>query len=297
MLLRLAASVLLPRLRCTRRQAWLRVFGLLLLACAAPPRAGLAAPKPTPAPTVAPTPTPKPTPTPAATPAPAPAQPEAETTPEIAPPLSIYDSSQMAAEAAHRLDEPAPTTATLRQVDRMLNAVILYVDRIDRIHSTLPFYVWEEVSAEKAPRDGWETQVFKLRQPLPQVTALSVRARHGDLELKSLVAIDRNRTHWEFNQAVHVPAEQPRPEIFFLSLPTDLAEIRITCRRSDPQNQRWPRLFIDAGISSVPESAKQAIYYLRVARGDIKARRLPAAGQHIRQACDQLSDYQKNRRF
>lgn len=230
-----------------------------------------------------------------ASPAPALAAPRQE---EITPPLSLFESCQMLSSATRRLSEKtvAADPAALQQVDRILMTIILYVDRVDRANPTLPYYAWQEVSADKAPRDGWETQIFKLRAPLPQVTALSLRVRHGDVDVKYLAAFDKNQTRWEFLKPIHVPADQPRPEIFFLSLPTALTEVRITCRRSDP-TQRWARLNIDAGISGIPESAKQAIYYLQVARAALKNRKPADARIAITQAYVFLREYQKNRRF
>ena len=218
---------------------------------------------------------------------------------EAASPLSIYESC-MILNAASRLlsGKSAPAASSeLKRIDRMLAAVILYVDRVDRANPTLPYYAWEEVSSQKVPKDGWETQNFKLANPVPQVTALSIHARHGDIEIKSLAAVDRNKTLWEFKQIIKVAADQPRAEICFLPLPTELAELRITCRRIDPKSQRWGRLFIDAGVSSLPESAKHAIYYLQTARGEVKLGKTLEARRHILQAYEHLRDYQKNRRF
>lgn len=223
---------------------------------------------------------------------------QAQTLAGITPPLSIDESCQMLSAASRLLAAPGVTSATtvLQYVDRLLYSIVIYVDRVDRAHPTLPFYAWENVSSEKAPREGWETQIFRLANPIPQVTALSLQAHHGDLEIKYLAAIDQNQTRWEFTKPIKAPADQPRPEIFFLPLPTQLSEVRITCRRSNAE-QRWPRLVIDAGVSSIPESAKQAQYYLQLARNAIKSRKAADSRNNIVQAYNHLREYQKNRRF
>lgn len=229
-----------------------------------------------------------------------PAAPEAHT-PSLAgitPPLSIDESCQMLSAASRLLAAPNVTSATtvLQYVDRLLYSIVIYVDRVDRAHPTLPFYAWQNVSSEKSPREGWETQIFRLSNPIPQVTALALKSHHGDLEIKYLAAIDQNQTRWEFTKAIKAPADQPRPEIFFLPLPTQLSEVRITCRRGNAA-QRWPRLVIDAGISSIPESAKEAQYYLQRARNSIKGRQTADARNQILKAYSHLREYQKNRRF
>lgn len=218
---------------------------------------------------------------------------------DITPPLSIYESCQMINDASRllsgKMESPPPATA--RRVDRILSTIILYVDRVDRAHPTLPFYAWEDVLAAKAPKDGWETQSIRVLNPIPQITALSIRARHGDIEIKYLAAIDKNQTKWEFNQTIHVAGDAPRPEICFLPLPTELVELRVTCRAADPKAERLGRLSIGAGVSSVSESARQANYYLQLARASLKAGKLAETRRHLREGYDLLREYQKKRRF
>lgn len=214
-------------------------------------------------------------------------------------PLSIDESCLMLIRASQLCaDRSTPlTTDTLTQADRILQTVMVYIERIDGAHPTLPFYAWQEVTSQKAPKAGWETRTFKLTSPLPQVTALSIKARHGDMEIKDLAAVDADRTRWEFNRTIRVPANLPRPEICFLALPTELAEVRVTLRRTDPAAPRLARITINAGISGIPESAKQARYHLQMARGALRRGALAEARGKIRQAWQLLKEYQKSRRF
>lgn len=221
-------------------------------------------------------------------------------TASVIPPLSIYESCLLLSEALQTLTRhtnlPPQTRANL--ASRTLQVVSAYVEQVDRAYPTLPYYAWEDVSNQKAPKSGWGTLVFKPERAIPEVTALSLVAHHGDLEIKYLAAIDQNKTKWEFNQLISVPADQPRPEICFLPLPTRLAEVRVICRRVDPKSRHWGRLFVDGGICTIPESAKQANYHLKVARDDLKNnKQAPAAIKHIQQAYSLLKDYQRNRRL
>lgn len=213
---------------------------------------------------------------------------------DVVPPLSIYESCLMLMETSRTLTRKSTLAPEIKagQVDRVVRAVSLYVERVDRAHPTLPYYTWEQVSGDKVPMSGWGTQVFTMKGAIRHVTALSLRVHHGDVEIKRITVIDKNRTKWEFNQPILVPTDQPRPEICFLPLPTRLAEVRITCRRANAQGKRLPRLFIDAGICSVPESAKQAIYYLQLARNDLKKVQLDEAAVNIQKAYALLRKYQ-----
>jgi hypothetical protein len=217
----------------------------------------------------------------------------------VKPPLSIYESCLMLDRALGILRDATDPSLGNRAAlsDQIIRDVLRYVERVDRARPTLPYYEWEEISAPKVSQSGWATQVFTLDHPISQATALSLRARHGDVEIKYLAAIDRNKTKWEFNQTIIVPSDQPRPETCFLSLPTNLIEVRLVCRPGNPKAVRRPRLFIEAGICSIPESAKQCNYHLQVARDDLKNMKRDEAIINIRRARVLLKEYQRTRRL
>lgn len=214
-------------------------------------------------------------------------------------PLSIDESCLMLAEALRLSADNlgAATSASRARADRLLQTVMTYVERVDAANPTLPYYAWQGVTSRKAPQAGWETTTITLKAPLPQVTALSIHSRHGDVEIGRLAAIDANKTRWDFNRPIRVTGDRPSPEICFLPLPTELAEVRLTWRRVDQRAERLPRLGILAGVSGVRESAKQARYYLQLAREALGRGAAAEARGEIRQAWGLLREYQKSRRF
>jgi hypothetical protein len=112
-----------------------------------------------------------------------------------------------------------------------------------------------------------------------------------------MAAVDQDKTIWEFNQSISIPADQPRPEICYLPLPTRLTEVRVTCRQVEGANAHRARLFLDAGVCAIHESARETGYHLKVARLDVKQRRGAQAAGHIRRACALLQEYQNSRRL
>ena len=213
----------------------------------------------------------------------------------VIPPLSIAESCRLLKQAYQILNQENPVKGD--QTDPILQAVISYVARVDRAYSTLPQYTWRKVLGEKVRTATWRTQTYRLKKSIPRVTALGLRADHGDIEIKYIAAIDKNKTKWEFNQVIYVTSDQPRPEICFLPLSTRLRQIQIVCRKVNPDAQRRPRLFIDAGICAIPESAKQANYHLKVGRALLKTREWAEAAKQIRKAYALLKEYQKSRRL
>jgi hypothetical protein len=216
----------------------------------------------------------------------------------IVPPLSIRQSCMMLRDTIEYLERmpEKPARPTLEYFDRILHAVTLYVESVDRAHPTLPYYKWEEILSQKIKEDHWRIYEIELKQPLARVNALALRAHHGDVEISFIAAVDENQTEWEFNQAIKVTGGQSRTEICYLPLPTRLKRIRLTCRHAD-EDPHLPRLFIEAGRCSRPESAKQARYYIQLARNDFKQETPRAAAGWLRKAFDSLIEFQRTRRL
>lgn len=227
-------------------------------------------------------------------------EPLAETIPRVNPPLSLYECRLMLREAIETLERGRGSLSVkgrARYVDRVLHIITAYVDEVDRSYPTLPYYTWERIAAEKVPPAGWDTMVLKPRKPLANTTAVALRVRHGDVKVRKIVVIDKAKTRWEFNRELTVDSEQKRPEVFYLPMPTFLAEIHIDCQRLDKIDSGRPRLYVHAGHSKVPEWAKQAIFKMKVGREALKESKLGEASSSLRQAYTMLERYQKDRRF
>lgn len=224
---------------------------------------------------------------------------EAPTTrslPETVPPLSIAQSRELLRRAADMLDTRRTTEpALVRWVDDILRSVSLYVERVDRMHATLPDYEWATLGSLKIRSDGDAGKSWTLSTPVSRVTALAVRVRHGDIQLSRLVAADANATRWTIEQPMVVVGDQPRREVFFLPLPTRLNEVRLICRRVHAADQ--PRVYVEYGVCRISESAKHALHHMRQARDNLAAGQLDTALGRIRLAHDLLLEYQQSRKL
>jgi hypothetical protein len=219
----------------------------------------------------------------------------------ILPPLSIYESSLLLKQALSELEEnpgkPAVGRESAMKVEFILRVVGNYIQQVDAAHPTLPYYRWTPLASEKITAGGWKTLALKPRRPIANVTALALRVHNGDVELGELVVVDVDQTQWVFNRTIAVAAEQPRPDVCFLGLPTRVVEIRLKYRPRDPEASNRPRLFVDVGVCGVRESGKQAQYYLQIARDDLDKQLWPSAAGNLRRAFEMLQEFQKSRRL
>ncbi len=232
---------------------------------------------------------------------PALAPPDLAAIPEIVPPLSVNESRRMILEVVELLEEQPDLRdrpQLLELQDRKLRAASRYIERIDRAFSTLPYYHWELVSDEKIPGGEGGEQLITLREPLPGVTALSLRVNNQDVMIDSMEVIDVSGKVWEFNNPILLPAFRPRHEVCFLPLPTDLKQLRITSRTANPRpDQRRPRLTIHAGVCTLPESGKHALHHIHEARERIRNGESAAAAAQLRRAALLLQEFVNSRRL
>jgi hypothetical protein len=221
-----------------------------------------------------------------------------EPIPPVTPPLSLYECGLLMQEAIVTLEHGKPPLSDAGRrvyVDRIAHSVISYVDLVDRSYPTLPYYTWYLIAAEKAPPGDWDTMILRPRSPMLNITALSLRVRHGDVEIRRIVAIDKDKTRWEFNKKIHIISDQTRREVCFLPLPTHLVELQIECHRVDLSRPNRPRLYVHAGQSKVPEWAKQAIFKMQLACDTLRHKKFGQAAAHLREAYTLLEQFQKER--
>lgn len=229
-----------------------------------------------------------------------PAQPAAAETYELVkvqPPLSITESCLMLKQIIGELEarKTPPEPARVEQIDRMLHAVNFYVERLDRANPTLPGYTWSEIASQKVPDTSWRNFSFELKSPVADVSAVSLRAHHGDIEMSQLVAVDANGTQWRFDQPMLMTDGEAHVEICLLPLPMRLRQVKLTCRQNTEKAARYPRLIVQVGISSEPEYARQARYYLQMARAELAARDPRKSAGHLRKTFDLLQSFEQSR--
>ena len=235
-------------------------------------------------------------PKPTAAPAPAPGP--SDEMPVAPPPLSLADAINSVRSGVDLLERPStiPLEKKRERIEFMLGSVIRYVERIDRARPTLPYYQWERISAEKVDRTNPDPRLITLSAPVPGVTALGFKASNSDLELRKVTTIDTKGGRWEFNTKIPLAADQPRQEVCFLPLPTELKAIELIFKRLEPK-ERDPRLLVDIGVCEIEESAKEALYFMQLGRDDLKIGKPADAALHLKRAVKCLESYKASRRL
>jgi hypothetical protein len=218
---------------------------------------------------------------------------------DIVPPLSVYESRLMLRDARDQLRAGSRETLAARapRIDFMLESVARYIRWVDRAHTTVPYYTWRPFGDDKVRAETWRDFRFGQEKPVENVTAITLRAHHGDIIVQQVTVTHRDRRQWRFSQLTTLRGDQPGAEVCFLPLPTDVAAIEVRCRRPADAEGRTPRLFAQTGRCSRPESAKQAVYYIQRARSDLRRGQLESIDDSLELAADRLLEYQKDRRL
>ncbi|MBI3737117.1 hypothetical protein HY256_11470 [Candidatus Sumerlaeota bacterium] len=217
----------------------------------------------------------------------------------LRPPLSLADAIASLTECANSLrgfsgrlrDEDAETMI------KRLTAVISYIRMVDDTNPTLPYYQWHFVDRGKAKDGRDDLDVFTPARPIPGVTAVAFRVAHGDIRVQTVRVSDPSGLTFEFNMNKDIPADMPRREVCLLEKEIDLAKIEIVYRGLTRQEAKAPRVTIEAGISSVPEYGREAIYNLSLARRGLQDRNAAETEKRLRDALKSLAAYCASRKL
>ncbi len=221
-----------------------------------------------------------------------------EDIPAAPPPLSIVDAINSLRAGVDLIERPStiPLEKKRERIEFMLGSVIRYVERLDRARPTLPYYQWERISAEKVDRTNPDPRLITLTQPVPGVTAVAFKANNSDLELRKVTTIDTKGGRWEFNTKIPLAADQPRQEICFLPLATELKSIEVVFKRLEPK-ERDPRLLVDIGVCEIEESGKESVYFMHLTRDCLKKGKPGDAALNLKRAIKSLESFKASRRL
>ncbi len=215
------------------------------------------------------------------------------------PPLSLDEAVTSLKNAADSIHSGGANLATETQDGwiRRLDSVIAYIRRIDGANPKLPNYRWHFVDRGKAKDAVDDTDVFQLPRAIPGVSAIAFRVSHGDVRVQSVKVYGTTGLSFEFDLQKDIRADLPRREVCLMDTEVALSKIEITYRGLSRLEAKAPRISIEAGISSVPEYARQSVYELSLARRALADRDSGLAERHIRAAIKSLDSYRSARKL
>lgn len=224
--------------------------------------------------------------------------------PAAPPPLSVTDALAVMDEMSRRLGSAQPgfLEENARYVLATLNSLMTYIRSVDDANPTLPYYQWYMVDRHQAnldpDPDQTDTDEFRPTRSIPHVTAVGLRVTRGTVWIEKLVAYDKGGAAFEFNNIRKVIAgNRPHREVCFLDTEIELERVEIVYRGLDGEGLKHPRVWLEAGISSLPEYGKETIYRLGLARLAVEKKDLARAGKNLQEAIKSLTAYRKSRRL
>ena len=217
----------------------------------------------------------------------------------LRPPLSLADAIGSLNESAGVL---RAASGKLRDTEadamgRRLAAVIGYIRMVDETNPTLPYYQWHFVDRGKAKDGQDDLDTFTPLRPIPGVTAVAFRVAFGDVRVQSVRVVDSGGLTFEFNMKKDITADMPRREVCLLEKEIELARVEVIYRGLTRNEARAPRVTIEAGISSVPEYGRAAVYELSLARRGLQDHNGAEVEKRLREAIKLLTAYCSSRKL
>jgi hypothetical protein len=210
-------------------------------------------------------------------------------------PLSLDESIDMLRAAVNLVETGQLNAATTPTLDLMLRSVAIYMEQVDRSKPILGYYTWKPISDKKALVDDGATQTFTLRKPIENVSAISLKVNNTDVQMHYMRVYDGAGHAWEFTRERIIASNQPRRELYFMPLPSTVSRVEITTSWTKRQPVSVPRIYVDAGITPIPESAKQSNYYIRGAREALIQGNQVLLLQSLNSAMQKVEEFQATR--
>jgi hypothetical protein len=196
---------------------------------------------------------------------------EEETLPqfETVPPLGLDEAMQSVAASIYFLEKPDAKFLDYKKqkVTEALNNVTDYMKIIDDRHSTLENYRWYFVGKQKVSHGGIDEDTYVVEPPLRRVSAISFVAERGDVTIHRMTVNDVKGNQTKFTIERLIRADLPRKEVCFLYYQQSVAQVTLYYSTNDETVD--PRVKVYCGVTPVPEYAKEAIYYLTLAKKEL----------------------------
>jgi hypothetical protein len=203
---------------------------------------------------------------------------------DVVPPLGLDDAMQTVEDCIYFLETPEARFRDYRKqkVTDAIASVIDYMKIVDDRNSSQENYRWYSVGRQKVSRGGVDEDTFLVEPPLRRVSAISFAAERGDITVHRMTVSDAQGNETKFTIERLVRADFPRKEVCFLYYQQSVKQIVLYY--STNEREAGPRLRVYCGVTPLPEYAKEAIYFLTVAKKEIAQDQLAGAVDNLRKA-------------
>ncbi|MFH0794568.1 MAG: hypothetical protein V2A74_11115 [bacterium] len=211
------------------------------------------------------------------------------------PPLSISNSIDILKLCSELLDPQGAEFKDYRRANanKAIQIVIAYVQSVDKSRPNLSSYRWYFLGEQNVSDQGDDEDTFRAKPPIARVMALAVEAQRSDAFIHEMLVVDMNNDEILFTPDKWIEADLPRREVFYLYYPVHFKEVRLRYAHTTPNTN--PRVLVYAGVTSVPEYAKEAIYYLEAAIKANERYEFEGSRKLLKQAMLKLLNYKWNR--
>jgi hypothetical protein len=212
---------------------------------------------------------------------------------DFLPPLGLDDGMQIVVACIYFLESPDAGFLDYKKqrVTEALNSVIDYVKMLDDRHSSFENYRWYFVGKQKVSGGGIDEDTFVAEPPLRRVSAISFVAERADVTIHRMTVTDVEGNETKFTIERKVRAGFPRKEVCFLYYQETVRDIILNYSTEDEQIE--PRLKVYCGVTPMPEYAKEAIYFLTVAKKQLAENQLTSAENNLRKAWKRMLQVKK----
>lgn len=179
-----------------------------------------------------------------------------------------------------------------------------YLERIDAILEHLaeidatmqaPLSHWTWTSVGRVPlEDEKDQEKFVIDPPLENGSAIAFQCHQGRVRIESIKVIDANGISTVFNVERSFDEDQKQKEVLYMYYPTAISTIIVSYASERDARQR---LNVWAGVTDLPEFAKEATYWFTLARNELRLGESAKATERLKNAAVKLYLFRFSRKI
>lgn len=154
---------------------------------------------------------------------------------------------------------------------------------------------WTWAPAEQIPLEDEPLQEkFLIDPPLENASAISFHVNDDRVRIESIKVIDAHGISTVFSIQRPYDEDMEQRAVRFMYYPTPVSTIIVTYAAEEDARKR---LNVWAGVTDLPEYAKESLYYLALARRELRQGEVAKASEHLKKAARGMYLYRISRKI
>lgn len=203
--------------------------------------------------------------------------------------IDLINQTKKLAASIERETTP-DTEAVIAEIDEIL-VTLLEIDQ--KMQAPPSHWTWKPIP--RVPlEDEKDQEKFVIDPPIENGSAIAFQCRDGKVRIQSIKVVDANGISTIFTIEKMLEEKDRQREVRYLHYPTSISTLIVAYAT---EKDAKGRLNVWGGVTDLPEYAKEAMYWYRLARNDLLQGQTDKAPERLKQAAVKLYLFKLSRKI